>query len=121
MEDYLRIVKVGNLYDWVDEDNKNIEAETVGYLNKYGIANMKRLDACSSPITFKNFIENECIIGAELCKDLYALCWHYGSLDYTPHKEWYHSIEDLKERYEFMKQRGYLVYVYDLNANKIAV
>lgn len=113
--DYLRVISVGNLYDWVDTDNKNIDAPTVGYLNKWGIKEMKKQDACNSPIAFKKFIESEYVQEMCLCKDLYELRWRYGAMDYAPHKEWYHSLEDLAERYGFLKSRAYRVSVYDLN------
>lgn len=120
--EYLRIVKDGSIYDWVDEENQDTKAPTVGYVNKKGIEELERLDAFHHPTLFKRFIEQEMRnteYGYMLKKDLYEMTVRAGSLDYRGKKEYYHSLEDMKERYMFLHDRAYFVIVRDVNGNMI--
>lgn len=113
--EYLRIVKDGTIYDWVDNDNCNTQCPMVGYLNKRGIKEFEERGLAHSPIRFKQFIESEMKSGILFRKDLYKLTWSFGMLDREKAKvEWYHSLKDLKERYNFLFLRSYFVTVHDV-------
>lgn len=117
--EYLRIVKVGSIYDWVDEDNKDTDAPTVGYLNKRGIEEMEKQDVQHSPIRFRAFIEQAMRDKYLFRKDLYELKFSVGSLSKQYTKEWYHSLKDMKERFTWLFDRAYLIIVHDVNNHMI--
>lgn len=130
--DYLRIVKAGSIYDWVDEENKDTNAPTVGYLDKRGIEEMEQQDLRHHPVLFKQFIERELRhmeyevsrgkhYGYMLKKDLYELNWDYSMIIQSDplRAEWYHSLEELKGRYMWLRERAYFVMVRDVNGNLV--
>lgn len=126
------IVKVNNLYDWIDSDNKGLLKSNpiVGYLNAEGIKKFEQEDAFHSPITFRRLVEIELHKnnlpngnGSDyIRKDIYELIWDYNGWRLeTKHSEFYHTFDELRKRCNFLAEKRYSYVVYDVNHNQIMV